>query len=219
MGHCDFFKNNFYFQHTSRQMIETASVNADRIRKYEYEHGERVVEEFLDAVLAIQEHIDPHLHTAHKSAEDYERDRHYRAPVGPYDDLWKLEDRGKPEEEERPRRRIPEEPEKDLLNFLMHYSPELEEWQRDIVGIVREEMLYFLPQMQTKVMNEGWASYWHMRIMRELDLNDDEYLEFSLLNSGVLSPSPSRRSINPYYVGIKMWEDIEKRWNNPTEEE
>jgi stage V sporulation protein R len=158
MGHCDFFKNNVYFKHTSRQMIETASVNADRIRKYEYEHGERVVEEFLDAVLAIQEHIDPHLRTRHLSPEEIEAERRRRPPEGPYDDLWKLEERGKPaKEEERPRRRVPEEPEKDILSFLIKHAPDLDDWQRDVIGIVREEMLYFLPQMQTKIMNEGWA--------------------------------------------------------------
>lgn len=158
MGHCDFFKNNVYFKHTSRQMIETASVNAERIRKYEYEHGERVVEEFLDAVLAIQEHIDPHLRTRHPSPEEIEAERRRRPPEGPYDDLWKLEERGKPpKEEERPRRRIPEEPEKDILGFLIQHAPELDDWQRDVISIVREEMLYFLPQMQTKIMNEGWA--------------------------------------------------------------
>ncbi len=220
MGHCDFFKNNAYFQHTSRQMIETASVNADRIRKYEYEFGERRVEEFLDAVLAIQEHIDPHLRVRRKTAEQYEQDRRRRPTVGPYDDLWKLEVVEKPqEEEERPRRRFPEEPEKDILRFLMENAPDLEDWQRDIVGIVHEEMLYFIPQMQTKIMNEGWASFWHGRIVRELELSDDEYVEFSQLNAGVLSPSPSKRQINPYYVGIKIWEDILKRWDDPSEDE
>lgn len=158
MGHCDFFKNNVYFKHTSRQMIETASANADRIRKYEYEHGQRVVEEFLDAVLAIQEHIDPHVQMRPRDPEQAQRDRHRRPHEGPYDDLWKLEERNQPEkEEERPRRRFPEEPEKDILAFMIQHAPDLEDWQRDVIGIVREEMLYFLPQMQTKIMNEGWA--------------------------------------------------------------
>ncbi len=72
-------------------------------------------------------------------------------------------------------RRIPAEPEKDMLLFLAEHAPDLEPWQRDMLLIVREEMLYFVPQMQTKVMNEGWASLAHARIMRELDLTDDEY--------------------------------------------
>lgn len=83
--------------------------------------------------------------------------------------------------------------------------------------MMREEMLYFWPQIETKIMNEGWASYWHLRIVRELDLTEDEAIEFSKLNAGVIQPS--RQSINPYYLGLKLFEDIERRWNHPTEEE
>jgi len=71
--------------------------------------------------------------------------------------------------------------------------------------------------MQTKIMNEGWASFFHARIIRELDLTDDEYVEFARMHSGVLSPS--KRSVNPYYLGMKIFEDIERRWNEPTDEE
>ena len=86
-----------------------------------------------------------------------------------------------------------------------------------MIAIVRSEMLYFVPQMQTKICNEGWASLWHARIMRELDLTDEEFTEFANLNAGVVSPH--RRSINPYHLGLKLLEDIERRWDNPTEEE
>ena len=86
-----------------------------------------------------------------------------------------------------------------------------------MIHIVRSEQLYFLPQMQTKIMNEGWASYWHARIMRELDLTQSEYVQFAQLHSGVLSPS--KRNVNPYYVGMKIFEDIERRWDEPTKEE
>jgi stage V sporulation protein R len=99
----------------------------------------------------------------------------------------------------------------------MEHSRYLEPWQRDIMGIVREEMLYFVPQMRTKICNEGWASLWHARIMRELDLSDREFTEYAALNAGVVAPS--RYSINPYYLGLKILEDIERRWDNPTEEE
>ena len=104
---------------------------------------------------------------------------------------------------------------------MILHAPHLESWQRDIIEIVRTEMLYFVPQMQTKVMNEGWASLWHSRIMRELGetgvISDSETIEFAQLHSSVLSPSPT--SLNPYYLGFKMFEDIERRWNNPTKEE
>jgi stage V sporulation protein R len=83
--------------------------------------------------------------------------------------------------------------------------------------MIREEMLYFVPQMQTKTLNEGFASYWHARIMREVGLSDVEHIEFADLHSGVVSPHPGQ--MNPYYVGYRLLEDIERRWNEPTEEE
>jgi stage V sporulation protein R len=99
----------------------------------------------------------------------------------------------------------------------MQHSPILQPWQRDVMSMIHDEMLYFVPQMQTKIQNEGWASLWHSRIMRELDLPDNDHLEFAELHSGVVSPH--RGQLNPYYLGYKIYEDIEKRWNNPTKEE
>lgn len=214
IGHSDFFKCNAYFQHTNRQMAETAGVTAERLRAYEQEHGQREVELFLDAVLAIQEHIDPNLRVARK-AKPAKAGRGAEAPRRrgtPYDDLWRR-DRQAPEPPASNHRKVPDEPEKDLLLFLLEHSPDLEEWQQDVLNIVREEMLYFLPQMQTKIMNEGWASYWHSRILRDMDLTPEEHVEFTRLHSGVLSPSPRGTSINPYYVGFKVFEDIERRWD------
>ena len=78
---------------------------------------------------------------------------------------------------------------KDLLLFIEEYSRELEDWQRDILTMMREEMLYFWPQLETKIMNEGWASFWHQRILREMDLTSDEAIEFAKLNAGVVQPS------------------------------
>ena len=78
-------------------------------------------------------------------------------------------------------------------------------------------MLYFWPQLETKVMNEGWATYWHVRILREMDLTEEETVEFAKLHAGVIQPSST--GINPYYLGFKMLEDIERRWNEPTEQE
>ncbi len=145
-------------------MIDKVSVNADRIRKYEYDHGVPAVERFLDAVLAIEEHIDPNLHikrasTQHGEQQDQQDKKDSRRASG-YDDLWSLAERKAAqaaEEAERAlrtkRRRFPPEPEKDLLLFLARYAPNLEEWQRDILLIVREEMVYIVPQMQTKIIN------------------------------------------------------------------
>ena len=220
LGHTDFFKNNAYFRHTPPNMIDKVSVNADRIRKYEYEHGRDEVERFLDAVLSIEEHIDPNFRIQRalpRNGRGRERDK--RMSDSPYGDLWELEHRNDPDDDADAvgARQQEMEPEKDILLFLAQRAPQLDEWQRDILLIVREEMQYFVPQMQTKVLNEGWASFWHARILRELDLDDGEYTEFAQLHSSVLSPQ--RMRINPYHLGYKILEDIERRWDQPTEEQ
>jgi stage V sporulation protein R len=159
-GHTDFFKNNAYFQHTSRRMIDKVSIHAERIAKYEFDHGKAEVERFLDAVLSIQEHVDYNLFI--RDEPDEKEEKSVAQVTSEYDDLWGLERKAKKAEEEREKRlrkppKFPEKPEKDILQFLLLHAPHLEPWQRDIIEIVRTEMLYFVPQMQTKVMNEGWA--------------------------------------------------------------
>jgi len=161
-GHTDFFKNNAYFQHTSRRMIDKASIHAERIAQYEFDHGKDVVEHFLDAVLSIQEHVDYNLLLRGDKEQPAKEGRSGRAGSEEYEDLWGLEAKQKKAEDERDLHhaktpKFPEKPEKDLLLFLIHHAPNLEPWQRDVIEIVRNEMLYFVPQMQTKVMNEGWA--------------------------------------------------------------
>ncbi|MGG3041635.1 stage V sporulation protein SpoVR [Bacillus anthracis] len=220
LAHCDFFKNNIRFSNTKRDMVESMSATAERVKAYEHKYGKEEVETFLDAVLAIQEHIDPSLMRPKLawSIDDLEEEEVEKKKASQYDDLWNLDNRNKKQERSnvRKKKKIPPQPEKDLLLFIEEYSRELEDWQRDILTMMREEMLYFWPQLETKIMNEGWASFWHQRILREMDLTSDEAIEFAKLNAGVVQPS--KTSINPYYLGIKMFEDIEERYNNPTEE-
>jgi stage V sporulation protein R len=220
LAHCDFFKNNYRFGNTKRDMVESMAATAERIRSYEMVHGSEQVESFLDAILAIQEHVDPTLNRQ-KADRNGEYAKSVEAKAGPYDDLWKLEPSVDGADKKNatpiPRKKHPECPEKDVLLFLEQNSTVLKDWQCDILSMMREEMLYFWPQIETKIMNEGWASYWHLRIMRELDLTEEETIEFAKLNAGVLQPS--KQSINPYYLGFKMFEDIEKRWDHPTQEE
>jgi len=226
LAHCDFFKNNVRFSKTNRDMVESMSATAERIRRYEMDHGTKRVEDFLDAVLAVQEHVDPDLVRPYRpNRYDMDGDgvidsgeESSLQPSTGYEDLWEL-GTGKAMEgagDEKPKR-FPPRPEKDLLWFIQEYSPNLEPWQRDILTMLRDEMLYFWPQMETKIMNEGWASYWHQRIMRELELTPEETIEYAKLNSGVVQPS--RHSLNPYYLGLKIFEDIEKRWDEPEEED
>ena len=228
LAHCDFFKNNVHFANTKRDMVESMAASAERIRAYEMRYGKDEVEAFLDAVLSINEHIDPSLVRGKRrtrdegdsfgNGEDQKQEQPKKASQ--YDDLWKLDGNAEePSKAQQPakRRKVPPEPEKDLLLFLEEHSPVLDAWQRDILTILREEMLYFWPQLETKVMNEGWATYWHVRILREMDLTEEETVEFAKLHAGVIQPSST--GINPYYLGFKMLEDIERRWNEPTEQE
>lgn len=219
LAHCDFFKNNVRFQNTNRDMVESMAATAERIRQYEIQYGKQEVETFLDAVLAIEEHIDPSLMRPKLawSEDDLEYEEEDEKLATPYDDLWDLDKtKEKAVERKKKRKKFPPQPEKDLLLFIESYSRELTDWQRDILTMMREEMLYFWPQLETKIMNEGWASYWHQRILREMNLTSGEALEFAKLNAGVVQPS--RTGINPYYLGLKIFEDIEERFDNPTEE-
>lgn len=241
LAHCDFFKNNAYFRHTSRDMVETMAATANRFREYEFRFGKQKVESLLDSVISIQEQVDPYRYTrvsegARASEECHggkcgggggcgesscrEKKHRYQGQKRetPYDDLWDLDkkDSKEPQAAEKSKK-FPESPEKDLLLFIMSHARDLEDWQRDIISVAREEMLYFWPQMETKIMNEGWASYWHLRIMREIDLDEEETVEFAKMHAGVVQPS--RMRLNPYLLGLKIFEDIEKRWDNPTGEE
>jgi len=220
LGHVDFFKNNIWFSQTNRRMVDDAAMHARRINEYEFKYGRKVVEEFLDAVLSIEEHIDPNFFIKKQREEkDPEKTPRKSGPLRPYEELDSAQERevlaktaaaAKTKSEKM-------EPEKDLVWFIMQHSPSLQPWQRDVMSMIHDEMLYFVPQMQTKTINEGWASFWHSRIMRELDLPDHEHMEFAELHAGVVSPH--RNQLNPYYVGYKILEDIERRWDNPTQEE
>jgi len=219
LGHVDFFKHNAYFSRTNRRMVETVSAHSSRMAEYEFKYGRKTVERLLDAVLSIEEHIDPNFFIRREERPMPPGAKKAPKPPGRYDDLWNIgrapEPDAEPDDTERPRGdRLPE---KDLVYYILRNSPSLKDWQRDVVAMIHEEMEYFVPQMQTKVMNEGWASFWHSRIMRELDLPDVELLEFAELHSGVVSPHKGQ--LNPYYLGYKIFEDIERRWDNPTAEE
>jgi stage V sporulation protein R len=223
LGHVDFFKNNVYFSQTNRRMVDEAAMHARRMSEYEFKYGRKVVEDFLDAVLSIEEHIDPNLfiRKSPRHIDARVKDEQPRRREGRYDDLFSEDELGgSPEDGKGEKKKIQPEhplPEKDILYYLMKHSPILEDWQRDVMAMIHEEMEYFIPQMQTKIMNEGWASIWHSRIMRELDLPTSNHLEFAELHAGVVSPH--RGQLNPYYLGYRIFEDIEKRWDNPSKEE
>jgi stage V sporulation protein R len=108
-------------------------------------------------------------------------------------------------------------PDEDLLLFIRDHNPYLAEWEKDLLTIVHDEAQYFIPQIETKIMNEGWATYWHKRILDSLDLPQGLHLEFLVRHNQVVRPHPM--GINPYHLGFRIWEDICRRYDNPTVEE
>src|SRR5690606_37924425 len=137
-------KNNVRFSNTRRDMVESMTATAERIVQYELIYGKDEVEKFIDAVLAIQEHIDPSIIRTDLEEEEEQTIERIEKKKTPYDDLWEMDYKKKSEPSfENKRKKIPPAPETDLLFFLLHHSTELEEWQRDILTMIREEMLYF----------------------------------------------------------------------------
>ena len=113
--------------------------------------------------------------------------------------------------------KVPLEPDEDMLLFIRDHNPFLAEWEKDLLTIVDEETKYFMPMMETKIMNEGWASYWHKKIVESLDLEQGLHIEFIVRHNQVLRPIPGQ--INPYHLGFKIWEDIYRRYTDPTADE
>lgn len=217
LAHCDFFKNNVRFKSTQRDMVESMSATAERIMLYEKQYGKKEVEKFLDAVIAIQEHIDPGRLPNHIGKDKQSSTIDHNDSKTIYDDLWILDEQKQAQAQPlQPIQKFPQKPEKDLLLFIEMYSHKLADWQRDILTMMRAEMLYFWPQLETKIMNEGWATYWHLQILRELDLRTDEAIEFASLHANVVQPSKTQ--VNPYHLGLKLFEDIETRYNMPSTE-
>jgi stage V sporulation protein R len=218
-GHCDFFKNNYCFSKTDRKMMDNMANHGTRIRKITERIDQETVENFIDCCLSLDNLIDPHspfITRASSEDRDYGgggvfklRAKEYMDRyINPVEELRKTRERLR---EERGRKdKFPSESQKDVLLFLLHYAP-LAPWQQEILSIVREEAYYFAPQMQTKIMNEGWASYWHSTIMTEKILRDSEVIDYADHHSGTLGQRPGQ--LNPYKIGIELFRDIEDRWN------
>jgi stage V sporulation protein R len=225
-GHCDFFKNNAYFAHTSKKMMDDMANHGARIRRYVEKYGEDEVEAFMDRCMSIDDLIDIHstfikrrvdpsrFEFGPEKEEEEERATRFKSK-GYMDDYINPRGLLKAEEEERKKkqqaaRKFPEHPEKDILLFLMEYAP-IKPWQRDILEIIRDEAYYFAPQGQTKIMNEGWASFWHTTIMTQKAMQPSEIIDFADHHSGTVAMHGPR--INPYKLGLELLRNIEHRWN------
>lgn len=207
-GHNDFFKNNFTFRSTRADYtIATFKAHAQRIRRYQEDPsiGLDRVETLLDAAHALSLQCRRNLAVRKLSDEDARQAALEAARPAP--DPFQRIHRPQPHEEPD-LRHTPLVPDEDLLLFIRDHNPYLAEWERDLLTIVHEEAQYFIPQIETKIMNEGWASYWHKRILDGLDLSPELQLEFIVRHNQVVRPHEG--SINPYHLGLRVWEHIHR---------
>lgn len=227
-GHCDFFKNNAYFAHTTRKMMDEIANHGNRIRRYVERFGEDEVESFLDRCMSIDDLIDihsvaikrrddPNRFEIRQATEDEgEAEKPLKFKTKDYlADFVNPRDVGDDDEKRIEREKgsvvsFPDRPEKDVLLFLIEHAP-LKNWQRDVLSIIRDEAYYFYPQAQTKIMNEGWASFWHSTIMTQKVLEPSEMIDYADHHSGTMATSGRR--LNPYKLGIELLRDVERRWD------
>jgi stage V sporulation protein R len=231
-GHNDFFKNNAWFSNTNRKMMDVMANHGSKIRRYLNKYGQDRVENFIDKVLSLDNLLDVNgLFETNEirrrrfelekqfnleNSENWEENDDRSSALKTYMRSKKRALEGKEQKKLSDEElgstplKIPESPVRDVLHFLIQYAP-LEEWELDVIGILREEAYYFLPQRMTKIMNEGWASYWHSKIMTERALNSSEIIDFADKHAGVMVMS--KQNMNPYKVGIELMRDIEYRWN------
>ncbi|HKU16558.1 MAG TPA: SpoVR family protein [Steroidobacteraceae bacterium] len=219
LGHADFSANNMLFKRSQQQVgehiVEQAAAHARQIGMAIETHGLERVESVLDAALALEQHID--------IDQGLRRERYPELlpqPAAPLSDEFSRRFAALGPDTARPqptgpakRAPIPPHPERDLLWFIAQYAPELEPWERDIFLAVREESFYFYPVFACQIMNEGWASYWHARLLREADfLPQSAYVDAIKCHSDVVRPSASGESValstNPYHLGFSIWEKI-----------
>jgi stage V sporulation protein R len=221
-AHCDFFKNNPYFAGTNRKMIDEMANHGIRIQRYADRFGRDMVEDFVDVCSSLENLIDP---TALFESGNGISQKDESAPDD--HDVPRFKSKSymdsfinPPEYIERKREemaeartqsdRFPAAEVKDVLLFLIEHAP-LENWQRDILSMIREEAYYFAPQGQTKIMNEGWASYWHEKIMTQKAMDSSELIDFADHHSSTLATQPGQ--LNPYKLGYELFHDIERRYN------
>jgi len=207
MGHADFFKHNVWFSPTERHMVERMAGHAERVRELSQRHGQDAVERFMDRALALENLVDPFGPLRRRQ----QAERAARAQVSIAErarrELDALMD-GRPRaREERPDDRL-SLPTYDVLPFLVERAP-LEAHERELLRIVAAEAEYFLPQRMTKVINEGWASFWHSKLLTGGLLDASEIVEFADCHAGATAAAPGQ--LNPYKLGIELFRHAEAR--------
>lgn len=233
-GHNSFFKGNYLFRMwtDAESIIDYLVYAKNYVAECEQRHGIETVELFLDSCHALQNHgVDRYRRPSKKPLSEElrqrrEREAHAQQQVN---DLWRtLPKKADDTSAGSPvARRFPAEPEENLLYFIEKHAPLLEPWQREIVRIVRKVAQYFYPQRQTQVMNEGWATFWHHRLLNTLYdegyLTDGVMLEWLKSHTNVIyQPQVGERGysgLNPYALGFAMFSDLQRICEHPTDED
>lgn len=201
-GHNDFFRNNFTFRHTDPTgLLSRINVHGGRVRDYMRDPsiGVKRVEPVLDACHALSLQVNRNPSVKRLSRENQEARLIESAQ----------KDRSISEKKlAKQLQMLLIQPEQDLLVLLRDHAPDLTDWERDVINICHQEALYFLPQIETKIINEGWASFWHHQIMSNLDLPSGVRMEFMVRHHQVIRPIPG--DVNPYHVGFMTWRKIAK---------
>jgi stage V sporulation protein R len=232
-GHNSFFKGNYLFRMwtDAASIIDYLVYAKNYVAECEERHGLDAVEELLDSCHALMNHgVDRYRRPSRKSLAQELADRKDREAYAQQqvNEMWRtLPRKTEKAAEEAAARRFPEEPQENLLYFIEKNAPLLEPWQREIVRIVRKVAQYFYPQRQTQVMNEGWATFWHHKLLNTM--YDDGYLSDGMMiewlkshTNVVYQPKVTDRhysGINPYALGFAMYTDIKRICENPTDED
>jgi len=226
-GHNSFFKNNVNFkQWTDASAIIDYLVFAKNfIAECEERYGVKAVEEVLDSAHALRLNgIDRYKRpqSLTKGEEETRRKERLKYDQENFDDIWRTLPPSERAIKAVNEDKFPKEPEENILYFIEKHAPNLPEWKREILRIVRKVAQYFYPQMMTKIMNEGWATFWHYTLMNDLyeqgHVTDGFMLEFLASHTGVVRQDPYQ-SVNPYALGFAMFQDIKRICMEPTEED
>jgi spore cortex formation protein SpoVR/YcgB (stage V sporulation) len=235
-GHNHFFKNNYVFKQWTDAdgILDYLEFARDYVMKCEDQYGASEVERLLDAAHALMSHgihKYPRRRTTDLRTEEKRERERREHDERVFNDLWRTVPgndslRHDPSALER-RRALLELPQENILYFLEKTAPRLQAWQRELLRIVRIIAQYFYPQTQTKVMNEGCATYTHYQIMNRLhekgQISDGSLMEFLRSHTNVVFQpefdDPRYSGFNPYALGFAMMKDIERICNEPTEED
>ncbi|HWH74723.1 MAG TPA: SpoVR family protein [Methylibium sp.] len=232
-GHNSFFKGNYLFRMwtDASSIIDYLVYAKNYIAECEERHGLDAVEDTLDSCHALMNHgVDRYrrpskLSLAKERALREEREAYAQRQIN---DIWRtLPLRADKAQEEAVERRFPSEPQENLLYFIEKNAPLLEPWQREIVRIVRKVAQYFYPQRQTQVMNEGWATFWHHKLLNTMYddglLSDGMMLEWLKSHTNVVFQPPvghpAYSGLNPYALGFAMYTDLKRICEQPDDED